>query len=235
MILAALPAGLDPPVTSEADETEWVWDIYLYLAIGVAAFVALLVLYVVIRFRRRDGDGLPSQKQYNIPVELAYTIIPLLIIAALFAITVITVEAIEEIDDDPDLVVQVTAAQWQWQFAYPDSGVSVIGAGEEFPELVLPASSSVTFELQSLDVIHSFWITAFRFKRDMIPGSPGRFSVDIEDVAGYYPNAGVCAEYCGLAHGRMRFELRILEPDEFDAWIADQQAAGQVAEGESST
>ena len=226
MTLDALLAGLDPPVTSQADETEWVWDIYLYLAIGVAAFIAVLVLYVIIRFRRRDGDELPPQKQYNVPVELAYTIIPLLIIGALFAITVVTVQAIEEIDDDPDLVVEVTAAQWQWQFDYPDSGVSVIGSGEEFPELVLPANSSVTFELQSLDVIHSFWITAFRFKRDIIPGSPGRFSVDIEDVAGYYPNAGVCAEYCGLAHGTMRFEVRILETDEFADWIAQQQAEG---------
>ncbi|NQY56236.1 MAG: cytochrome c oxidase subunit II [Ilumatobacteraceae bacterium] len=226
MSLDALLAGLDPPVTSQADETEWVWDIYLYLAIGVAAFIAVLVLYVIIRFRRRDGDELPPQKQYNVPVELAYTIIPLLIIGALFAITVVTVQAIEEIDDDPDLVVEVTAAQWQWQFDYPDSGVSVIGSGEEFPELVLPANSSVTFELQSLDVIHSFWITAFRFKRDIIPGSPGRFSVDIEDVAGYYPNAGVCAEYCGLAHGTMRFEVRILETDEFADWIAQQQAEG---------
>ena len=226
MSLDALLAGLDPPVTSQADETEWVWDIYLYLAIGVAAFIAVLVLYVIIRFRRRDGDELPPQKQYNVPVELAYTIIPLLIIGALFAITVVTVQAIEEIDDDPDLVVEVTAAQWQWQFDYPDSGVSVIGSGEEFPELVLPANSSVTFELQSLDVIHSFWITAFRFKRDIIPGSPGRFSVDIEDVAGYYPNAGVCAEYCGLAHGTMRFEVRILETDEFADWIVQQQAEG---------
>ena len=222
---AGLPAGLDPPVTTQANETEWVWDIYLYLAIGVAAFVALLVLYVVIRFRRRDEDELPSQKQYNIPVELAYTIIPLVIIAALFTITVITVEAIQEVDDDPDLVVEVIAAQWQWQFEYPDSGVTVIGAGEEFPELVLPASSTVLFELNSLDVIHSFWITAFRFKRDMIPGTLGRFSVDIEDVAGYYPNAGVCAEYCGLAHGKMRFAVRILEPAEFDAWIAEQAGA----------
>ena len=108
MTLDALLAGLDPPVTSQADETEWVWDIYLYLAIGVAAFIAVLVLYVIIRFRRRDGDELPPQKQYNVPVELAYTIIPLLIIGALFAITVVTVQAIEEIDDDPDLVVEVT-------------------------------------------------------------------------------------------------------------------------------
>lgn len=222
-----LPGALAPPITDQANETEWVWNLYLAIAIAVAVAVALFVLFIVIRFRKRD-DELPSQKQYNLPMELLYTIVPFLVIAALFAVTVVTVRAIEKVDDDPDLVVEVTASQWQWQFDYPDHGVRVVGSGEDVPELVLPSSSSVLFHLESLDVVHSFWITAFRFKRDVIPGSPSEFSVDMTDTTGFFPNAGVCAEFCGLSHVKMRFAVRVLEPDEFEAWAAEQRAAGGI-------
>jgi cytochrome c oxidase subunit 2 len=137
----------------------------------------------------------------------------------------VTVDAIDDDDPDPDLVVDVIAFQWQWQFDYPDSSVSITGKLGENPELVLPASSTVRFDLTALDVIHSFWIPAFRFKRDMIPGTPGSFRVDVADVAGYYPNSGVCAEFCGLDHSSMRFSVRILPPDEFEQWLIDEQEA----------
>ncbi|MEO6158472.1 MAG: cytochrome c oxidase subunit II, partial [Ilumatobacteraceae bacterium] len=83
-----------------------------------------------------------------------------------------------------------------------------------------PADSTVRFDLESLDVIHSFWLTSLRFKRDVIPGSPSSFSVKILDVPGSYPNAGNCAEYCGLDHGRMQFSLRVLEPADFKTWLS---------------
>jgi cytochrome c oxidase subunit 2 len=154
----------------------------------------------------------------------------------LVAVTFVTVNAIGDADDqDADLVVDVTAFQWQWEFRYPDTGVAVVGGpGDELPELVLPADRTVRFELQSLDVIHSFWITAFRFKHDIIPGSPSSFTVNIEaDAAGHYPNAGVCAEYCGLDHAYMNFEVRVLEPAEFDAWVVE-QAAAATPQGEET-
>lgn len=220
-------AELAPPISDQASETEWVWNLYLAIAVAVAVAVALFVLFIVIRFRKRD-DALPSQNQYNIRMELAYTIVPFLIIAALFAVTVVTVRAIEDVDDDPDLVVDVIASQWQWQFDYPDHGVRVVGSGEDIPELVLPSSSSVLFHLESLDVVHSFWITALRFKRDIIPGSPTEFSVDMNDTTGFFPNAGVCAEYCGLSHGKMRFSVRVLEPEDFEAWAQEQREAGGI-------
>lgn len=219
--------GLAPPITDQANETEWVWDIYLWVAIAVAAAVALFVLFIVIRFRKRDDD-LPSQNQYNIRMELLYTIVPFLLIAALFAVTVVTVRAIEKVDDNPDLVVDVIASQWQWQFDYPDLGVRVVGSGEDIPELVLPSSSSILFHLESLDVVHSFWVTAFRFKRDVIPGTPSEFSVDMTDTTGLFPNAGVCAEFCGLSHAKMRFSVRVLEPDAFEAWAQEQREAGGI-------
>lgn len=227
---ATLTGTLDPPITEQANTADSVWDLFLYLGLAVLAFVVVLVLYTVIRYRRRD-DRLPRQKHYNIPLEVTYTAIPFVVILGLLAVTIVSIGDVDQTNDDPDLVVHVTAFQWQWQFDYPESGVRIVGgAGTDIPELVLPADSSISFELESLDVIHSFWLTAFRFKRDIIPGTVTDFSVDMEpDSAGSYPNAGVCAEYCGLDHALMQFSVLVLEPDEFDAWLADQSPTEETA------
>lgn len=222
---AVLPAGLEPPVTEQGDLMEWTWDLYLYLGLGVFAFVALLILWVMLRYRKRS-DVLPRQKHYNIPAEVTYTVIPFLVIVALVAVTFVTVSSISAVDDDePDLVVDVTAFQWQWQFAYPAAGVEVIGGpAPDEPTLVLPSESTIRFNLESLDVVHSFWITVFRFKRDIIPGSPDSFSVETDDTTGEFPNAGVCAEYCGLDHAYMNFRVELLPPDEFETWLGERAA-----------
>ena len=221
-----LPTALDPPLTDQAESIDEVWTLFLWIGLGVLALVVVLVLWVVVRYRRRD-DRLPRQKHYNIPMEITYTLIPLLVVCALFAVTFVTVRAIDDTDADPDLVVHVLAYQWSWQFDYPDEGVTVFDRSDvDDPELVLPASSSVRFDLESADVVHSFWLTPFRFKRDMIPGTPTSFSVDIGDTTGEFPNAGVCGEFCGLDHARMHFRLRVLPPDEFEQWLDDQREAG---------
>ncbi len=221
-------AALEPPITDQAETVDDVWRLFVWIGLGVLGLVVALVLWVMIRYRRTD-DRLPRQKHYNIPMEIAYTVIPFLVVCGLFAVTFVTVRAIDDIDAEPDLVVHVIGYQWSWQFEYPDEGVVIVDdRDDEDPELVLPASSTVRFDLESVDVVHSFWLTPFRFKRDMIPGSPSSFSVDIGDAVGEYPNAGVCAEFCGLDHARMRFHLRVLSPVDFDQWLADQREASGV-------
>lgn len=220
----AVAGALDPPITDQAETVEAVWGLFLWIAIGVVALVFGLIGYVIIRFRRRN-DEMPAQKHYNIPMEITYVVIPFLVVVGLFGITFATEQNIGDSGNEPDLVIDVVAFQWQWQFTYPEAGVSVIGgADSDIPTLVLPASSTVRFDMESLDVIHSFWITAFRFKRDIIPGTPASFDVDINDAVGDYPNAGVCAEYCGLDHAKMQFSVRVLAPDDFEQWLADQQS-----------
>jgi cytochrome c oxidase subunit 2 len=133
------------------------------------------------------------------------------------------VRAVEHLDDDAavDLVVEVTAFQWQWQFRYPESGVVVTGTELERPELALPAGASVRFDLTALDVIHSFWIPGFRYKRDMFPGEQSSFQVDVGSTTGSWPDTGVCAEFCGLDHATMRFDVSVLEPGEFAGWLEE--------------
>jgi cytochrome c oxidase subunit 2 len=209
---------LAPPLTEQAADIDRVWNGFLAGAVAVAAGVAVTLLFVVVRYRRRSS-ALPRQRRENIPVEITYTVVPLLVVIGLFAVTFASVQALEEVDDDPDLTVEVVGFQWQWQFTYPDSGVRVIGSDGELPELVLPTGARVQFDLTSVDVIHSFWIPGFRYKRDLFPGQTQVFQVDVGDTPGDYPNSGVCAEFCGLDHDAMRFSVRIVTPDEFDAWL----------------
>lgn len=215
-------AGLPPPLTEQAEDIDRVWNGFLVAALVVGVLVWGLIAYVVVRYRRRSPD-LPRQVRENIPVEVAYTVVPLLIIVALFAVTFTSVRAIDDVDDDVDLTVEVIGFQWQWRFNYPD-GVEVVGTETTAPELVLPAGTTVQFDLTSVDVVHSFWIPGFRFKRDMFPGEVQTFQVDITGEPGEYPDAGVCAEFCGLDHTSMRFDVRIVSADEFEQWLQEQSS-----------
>ena len=226
---------LPPPLSDQAETVDDLWGLYLWIAIGVVVLVAGLLAYQIVRFRRRD-EQMPTQKHYNIPMEVTYLVIPFLVVAALFGLTLVTEDRIGASDREPDLVVDVVAFQWQWQFTYPEAGVTVTGGADgDVPTLVLPADSTVRFDMASLDVIHSFWITAFRFKRDIIPGRPTSFEVDVRDEVGEYPNIGVCAEYCGLDHAKMQFSVTILSPDDFDAWLADAPRRADAGEVRSVT
>jgi len=215
-----MEGGLAPPLTEQAQDIEQIWDGVLTAAAVVGVVVIALIVFVVIRFRRRD-DRLPNQRRELIPIEVTYTVVPLLIIMALFGITFFSVRSIDAEEPDPALTVAVTGFQWQWQFDYPDSGARVIGTEREEPELVLPAGTKVQFDLTSIDVIHSFWIPGFRFKRDVFPGQTQTFQVDIGDRTGSWPDSGVCAEFCGLDHHKMRFSVRIVTPDEFQSWLQE--------------
>jgi cytochrome c oxidase subunit 2 len=215
-----MQGGLAPPLTEQAHDIEQIWDGVLIAAVVVGVLVIGLILFVVFRFRRRD-DRLPHQRRENIPIEVTYMVVPLLIVGALFGITFFSVRSIDAEEPDPDLTVVVTGFQWQWQFDYRDDGVRIIGTEAVEPELVLPAGAKVQFDLTSIDVIHSFWIPGFRFKRDMFPGQTQTFQVDVGDRTGSWPDSGVCAEFCGLDHHKMRFSVRIVTPDEFQSWLQE--------------
>jgi cytochrome c oxidase subunit 2 len=210
-----------PALTSEAETVERVWNAFVLSAAVIAVIVVVLILYCVIRFRRRD-DRLPAQIRQNIPIEIVYTAVPLAIVIVLFVITFVTTRTVNHVDAaEPDLVVDVTGFQWNWTFDYPDLDVTVTGIEHERPELVLPSDARVRFRVTSIDVIHSFWIPGFRYKRDLIPGDVTEFDVDVLDKTGSFTNSGACAEFCGLDHAYMRFDVRVLAAADFEAWAAE--------------
>ena len=213
----ALPG---PPLTSEAERVRDVWTLFLVLAAAVGALVIVLVLYSVIRFRKRD-DTLPPQKHYNVPVEVTYTAVPLVIVIILFAITAVTVRTVNRVQAEaPDVTVDVLGFQWQWQFRYPADHVTVTGASIGAPpELVLPVGETTRLHLVTRDVNHSFWVPRFLAKRDLIPDV--RNDIDVHPTkTGSFD--GRCAEYCGLDHWRMNFTVRVVSRADYDRWLAAQ-------------
>lgn len=227
-LLAGCSGNLGAPesVTSQGDEVVTLWKGFLITAAVIGLLVYGLIIYAAIRYRRRKGEDpthVPSQYQYQVPLEVLYTVVPILIVAALFAFTVVGENRLTRTDPDPDLTIQVVGFQWQWQFLYVDEGVAVSGSAETTPELVLPVGRTVRFDLVSNDVNHSFWVPEFLQKRDLIPGVDNHIDVEVTEAGEW---VGRCAEYCGLDHWKMDFDVRAIPADEFDAWLAEQRTDG---------
>lgn len=208
------------PVTEQGSTVDRLLQPVTLAAVAVAALVWVAVLWAIVRYRRRN-DTLPTQVAEHIPIEIAYTIIPLVIVAALFAIGVGATDDVQETVADPDVVVDIEGFQWSWRFTYPEEGVVVSGdgAGVRGPELVLPVGQVTRLHLISDDVAHSFWVPDFLSKRDLIPGVDNEIDVTPTEEGTY---VGRCAEYCGLDHWRMNFRVRIVSAEEFAAWAAEE-------------
>ena len=188
-------------------------DIVLWVIVIFVIVEAALVV-TVIRFRRRPGSQPARAIHGNTALEIGWTLAPAVILAF---IAVPTVKVIFE-NARPvkgDLVVRVIGHQWWWEVQYP--GLGVITANE----LHLPQGKTVSFELESADVIHSFWVPAFAGKKDLIPGRTNHLWFTPE-VTGTFP--GQCAEFCGASHANMMFKVTVVPPAEFDAWVAQQKA-----------
>ncbi len=218
--------GWPEGITDEAESMRELWTGSVIAALIVGVLVWGLILYSVVAHRKRS-DELPRQTAYNLPLEIAYTIAPFLIIAALFFFTVVTQNEVQERSDNPDETIAVNAFKWNWQFVYPETTgtdgapVNTIGTSTEIPILVLPIDRTIRFEVASADVIHSFWVPEFLFKLDVIPGNDnGRdnvFEVTVREEGAY---VGRCAELCGTYHAYMNFEVRAVSGDDYDAYLA---------------
>ena len=215
--------GVPNPASGQGEDVLDLWRILLAAGVALGLLVTGLVLWSVVRYRRpRDaapGD-LPKQVGANVPMEVFYTVVPLVIVAVLFGLTMRTQDRVSRRSDTPDVGIEVTGFQWGWRFRYPTQGVTVVGDANDAPTLVLPAGAKVRLRLVAVDVIHSFFVPAFLVKRDMIPGVDNSIEVRTTEP-GRYP--GVCAEFCGLDHWRMAFEVRVVSPAEFQTFLAEQE------------
>jgi cytochrome c oxidase subunit 2 len=200
------------------------WQGSMWVAVAVGVFVWALILFAVIRFRRRPGDedAIPKQTHANIPLEIVYTATPLVIVAVLFFVNVRTQDRIDHVSGDPTVTVEVTGFQWQWRFRYAEANVEVVGTNEQDPVMVLPANSTVRLVLRATDVIHSFYVPEFLFKRDTVPGITNEVELEVLEEGRY---DGRCAEFCGLLHDRMDFVVEAVPRAEFDRWIAEQRTS----------
>jgi cytochrome c oxidase subunit 2 len=215
--------GQPDPATKEGGHGLALWQGFFLTACAVGALVLGLILYAAIRFRRRSDD-IPNQRHFNTRWEIAYTVTPIAIVAVLFGFSLVTQGRLDPRVDHPDLVVNVTAFQWGWQFEYPDRQIKISGSAEvdEKPTLVLPEGRTTRLVMRTTDVVHSFWVPSFLNKRDMIPGVDNSLDVTPTQVGTF---DGRCAEYCALDHWRMGFTLKVVPVGELDRAIADASQA----------
>jgi cytochrome c oxidase subunit 2 len=214
---------LDPPpaLVSTRRVYDHLASIYLPIAIGVFAFFALAIVLAALRYRRR---ATPSQTAENNPLEGSYAVLLVCAVAFLLYLTLTGEHKVDSVSNHerPSLVVNVTAAKWEWEFRYPAQRITARSGFVGHEPLVVPADRAIRFNLASQDVIHSLWIPELEFKRDLIPGA-------IEHVTLTFTRTGTfdgqCAEYCGLHHAEMIFQVRVLGPATFSAWAARHRGA----------
>jgi cytochrome c oxidase subunit II len=215
---------LPDPATKEGSIIQNLWQGSWIAAWAVGIVTWGLMLWAAFAYRRRHRDQVPEQTKYNIPIEILYTIVPLIMILGLFWFTAKDQSEILAVSNDQDQTVNVVAYRWNWGFNYLDEDAYAIGSPNDPALLVLPVNEKIRFELTSPDVIHSFWVPSFLFKMDVIPGKTNVFELTPDKVGTY---AGKCAELCGVDHARMLFNVKVVERAEFDQYIADLKAKGQ--------
>ncbi|HWH25958.1 MAG TPA: cytochrome c oxidase subunit II [Pseudolysinimonas sp.] len=214
----------------------WTTSWIVLLAVGLVTWA--LVIWAAVVYRRRKGQtGLPVQLRYNMPIEIFYTIVPLILVLGFFAFTARDQAAIESdysADGGADVTIQVYGKRWAWDFNYVDENVYYAGIQAQptkdgsvdeskLPVLYLPVGKKVKINIESRDVIHSFWVLDFLYKKDMIPGKSNYlYFVPLKE--GTYK--GKCAELCGEYHSLMLFKVKVVSPEEYERQMGLLRAEG---------
>jgi cytochrome c oxidase subunit II len=204
-----------PALISTRHEFWWLADIYGPIAIGVFVIVFLTVLWVVVRYRRREE---PARWHENNPLEVGYAVLLTLVVAFLLYLTFTAEHRVDTVAnrEKPSLTIDVTGARWSWEFAYPRYGIVQRSSFVSHQPLVVPVNQAIRFNMTSLDVIHGFWVPELEFKHDVFPGKI-QWQVLTFTRAGTFP--GQCSVFCGLRHPEMIFTVRALTPAAFHAWV----------------
>jgi cytochrome c oxidase subunit II len=254
-VLATLVAACSPdavqstfePAGPVARQQLDLWNIVFPIAVAVFVLVQGILILAIWRFRRRSDDDdteLPKQVAGNTRLEILWTLIPAVILAGISVPTVATIFALAQEPDDA-LHVRVIAKQYWWEFEYlEDEGQGVVTSGQ----MNIPTDRPVYLHMEALSaaipdpggvgpkdgqaaagVIHSFWVPRLAGKQDVFPGDVRNLTIQADEPGRY---EGQCAEFCGLSHSRMRFQVIAQEPDEFEEWLASQAEPVQVGERE---
>ncbi len=234
-----------PSATNQTDRVAGLWVTSWVILLIVGLITWGLMGWAVVMYRRRAGQtGLPVQLRYNMPIEILYTVIPLILVLGMFFFTARDQAKIETQWPEPDVEITAIAKQWAWDFQYDgeeeDNSDAVWTMGvqaqadekgdidrEKLPTLVLPVDQKVTINLQSRDVIHSFWIIDFLYKKDMFLGKDNTWSFTPTRVGEY---DGKCAELCGEYHSMMLFNVKVVEQAEYDDYIQSLREEGNTGD-----
>lgn len=217
-----LSACAPQPMTEQGKKIQTQYNIVLAIALVVGVGVVGMILLSAVRYRKRPGDDtLPPQTHGNTTFEVIWTLVPTVIVLALFAMSFVNIRAIDEPKDTYAAVIEVKGYQWSWTFDYGTNaaGTRVLVKTQNNrtpPQMMVPVGETVHIEERSDNVIHSFYVPEFLFKRDVVPGKANGFDLTVT-APGVYK--GQCAELCGTEHAYMTFTVKAVGRAEFDKWF----------------
>jgi cytochrome c oxidase subunit 2 len=225
------------PASINAGQISNLTLVVFVIAAGVFIIVEGFLVFAAIRFRRKSSQAIPKQTEGNRRLEIAWTVAPAIVLAIVFFISMKTLGFVTTLPAsaaqagsaaDPPLNIKVVAHQWWWEFDYPDLGIITAN------EFHVPVNTVVNLDIESVDVIHSYWAPELGGKIDAIPGHTNHTWFEALKTGEYH---GQCAEFCGLNHANMRFSAVVESADQYQAWVNDQKAAiatpsGLAAQGE---
>jgi cytochrome c oxidase subunit 2 len=211
--------GFEEGITSVNDISLSLWQGSWIAAAVVGVFTLILILWPAVFHRAKASKGeFPKQSQYNIPVEVAYTVIPFVIVAVLFYFTAVKQNEIVAKTTTYAHEITVDGFQWSWQFGYPEAGPKalVTGTPANPPTLVVPLGEKVRYTITSNDVVHGFWVPAFMIQMQNLPGVTNSLEFTAKKL-GSYP--GRCNILCGRNHSQMLFTVKVVTPSEYKTYL----------------
>lgn len=200
--------------TTTGQDSYHLWQWFSVGAVIIGGFTFLLIVWSVLRYRRK-GDNIPKQSQYHIPLELLYTIIPVIIVGVLFWGTVVVENKVVAMPTT-NVKIHVNAFKWGWGFTYPGKNAVVVGNTTQEPTMVMPVGTDVAVTITSTDVMHGFYIPQFNFSRYALPGVVNEVTFHAVKTGTF---TGQCSQLCGLYHSLMYFKVKVVTVKQYAAWL----------------
>jgi cytochrome c oxidase subunit II len=240
--------GMPDPASEQGEHILSLWQGAWIAAWITGGVVWGLIFYVVIRYHRRSANEIPIQTRYNLPLEIFYTIAPVVMVIVFFSNTVRTQNIVLQDDTahPPDVIMEITGQQWSWTFNYGlgemdpsadddrtddhfaySSYVHDGGTGSYIPDLYLPVGETIRFNLHSNDVIHDFGVPHFLMRMDVVPGRVNHYAITTTRIGVF---KGKCYELCGVYHSRMLFNVHVVSRDDYEAHLQQLQDEGLTSD-----
>ena len=227
-VLATSNFGSPTGITTGDKQTLFLWHLTYFIAIPLGLLVLGLIVWCIIAYREKPGSTRRAQQfQYHIPLEALYTIVPLVLVAIVFGFMYSAENKVDHIAKHPAVKITVQSFQWGWRFIYPNGHQEVgdvydnlnINSRANLPVLYMPAHETVQFTLKTADVVHTFYIPAFLYQRDMYPHIHNVIDFNVTRT-GIFP--GECNNICGVFHAYMRFNVDVMPVSAYNSWYAHQ-------------
>ncbi|MFG6081666.1 cytochrome c oxidase subunit II [Paracoccus sp. PAR01] len=226
--------GFQPASSPLAHDQQWLDHFVLYIITAVTIFVCLLLLICILRYNSR-ANPVPARFTHNTPIEIAWTLVPVLILVGIGAFSLPALFRSQEMPNNPDLVIKAIGHQWYWSYEYPNDGIAfdalmlekdaLAEAGYSEDEyllaadnpVVVPIGKKVLVQVTATDVIHSWTVPAFAVKQDAVPGRIAQLWFEADQEGVYF---GQCSELCGINHAYMPIVVKAVTQEKYDAWLA---------------